>query len=394
MDQKPAGLKRLAIITTHPVQYNAPVFRRLTERGMIHPGVFYTWGRSVLEKKYDPGFRKTVEWDIPLLDGYEYYFTENTAADPGSHHFGGIRNPQLIREISNWKPDALLVYGWSFKSHLYCLRHFHGKLPVLFRGDSTLLDATGGFKAILRKWFLKWVYRHADYALYTGKSNADYFRAFGMSENQLVFAPHVVDNSRFADTPERKYGERAGVMRREYGFSEKDTVFLFAGKLEPKKDPELLIRSFRSLDHPGIRLLIAGNGVLEQRLRELAGSDERIRFAGFHNQSEMPVLYRVANWLVLPSRGPGETWGLAVNEAMACGVPVITSDRCGCTADLVQSGVNGFYFSSGSLEALKLTLEKACNSDAAAMGRAAESFIHDWSPDRLCASIENLPVLQ
>lgn len=387
-------MKRLAIITTHPIQYNAPFFRRLAERGNIHPGIFYTWGKTVLENKFDPGFGKTVEWDIPLLSGYEYYFTDNTAAHPGSHHFTGIRNPHLIREIINWKPDALLIYGWSFQSHLACMRYFHGKLPVLFRGDSTLLDAGSGWKAFIRKCFLRWVYRYVDTALYTGKNNADYFRACGLRENQLVFAPHVVDNSRFADTPERNYATRALAMRRGFGISDTDTVFLFAGKLEPKKDPELLIRAFTSLQRTGIHLLVAGIGVLEQRLKELAGNDKRIHFAGFHNQSEMPVLYRVANWFVLPSQGPGETWGLAVNEAMACGVPVIASNRCGCTADLVKPGENGYDFPAGSLQALIAVMEKACGSDAASMGRYAEAFISQWSPDRLCAAIENMPALQ
>lgn len=386
-------MKRLAIVTTHPIQYNAPFFRRLTERGKIHPGVFYTWGKSVLENKYDPGFGKTVDWDIPLLNGYEYYFTENVAKVPGSHHFMGIRNPKLNREIIDWKPDAIMVYGWSFASHLSCMRYFHRRLPVLFRGDSTLLDENGSFKYLLRKGFLRWVYHHIDTALYTGTNNAAYFRSFGLKNHQLVFAPHAVDNARFSDTPERKYSELALIKRREFGFNDSDIVFLFAGKLEPKKDPELLIQSFMVLKQKNIRLLIAGNGVLQKRLCEMAKTDERILFTDFYNQSEMPVLYRMANWMVLPSKGPGETWGLAVNEAMASGVPVIVSDRCGCAVDLVQPGINGFIFSSGSVEALSDILEKASASNASAMGLAAASFIGNWSIDSLCNTVEQLPVL-
>ncbi len=89
-------MKRLAIITTHPIQYNAPLFKLLSKRNNISIKVFYTWGEAVLQKKYDPGFGKTIEWDIPLLEGYEYTFVENTAKKPGSHHFSGIDNPRLI----------------------------------------------------------------------------------------------------------------------------------------------------------------------------------------------------------------------------------------------------------------------------------------------------------
>lgn len=387
-------MKKLAVVTTHPIQYNAPFFRRLTERGRVHPAVFYTWGASVLRDKFDPGFGKIVEWDIPLLDGYEYHFTENISPDPGSHHFRGIRTPDLNREISAWQPDAVLVYGWSFWGHLSCMHYFHGRLPVLFRGDSTLLDDRGGLRSMLRRWFLHLVYRQVDMALFTGKQNYDYFRACGLKNHQLLFAPHAVDNQRFEDTPGRNYAARALQLRTELGFRPHDIVFLFAGKLESKKDPELLMNAFRNASIPEARLLIVGNGMLEARLLQLAEGDARIRVTGFRNQSDMPVLYRTANWFILPSKGPGETWGLAVNEAMASGIPVITSSRCGCTPDLVQEGVNGFTFPAADGAALTRVLEKAVKADADAMGRAAAAFITGWSVDRLCESVEKIPALQ
>ena len=137
---------KLAIITTHPVQYNAPLFRLLTERNNIKIKVFYTWSQTASGVKFDPGFGKTIEWDIPLLDGYEYNFVENISAKPGSHHYKGINNPTLIKEIKEWNADSLLVYGWNFKSHLKALCFFKNKIPVLFRGDSTLLDEKPGLK--------------------------------------------------------------------------------------------------------------------------------------------------------------------------------------------------------------------------------------------------------
>jgi hypothetical protein len=102
--------KRLAIITTHPIQYNAPLFRLLTERNQITIKVFYTWGKTVLQNKFDPGFGKIIEWDIPLLKGYDYEFLENTADDKGSHRFRGIINPDIINRIDDFRPDAILVF--------------------------------------------------------------------------------------------------------------------------------------------------------------------------------------------------------------------------------------------------------------------------------------------
>ena len=166
---------RLAIVTTHPIQYYAPLFRLLTKEPGMELKIFYTWSQTQKGPKYDTDFGKMIEWDIPLLDGYSYEFVENVAADPGVHHFRGIDNPALNNKITEWGPDFLLVIGWNFKSHLSCMRYFKGKIPVLFRGDSTLLDEKPGLKKILRRIFLKWIYRHADYALYVGKNNHDYF---------------------------------------------------------------------------------------------------------------------------------------------------------------------------------------------------------------------------
>src|ERR1700744_5873743 len=104
-------MKRVVIISTHPIQYNAPLFKLLSERKNVQVKVFYTWGQAQT-KVYDPGFGKEREWDIPLLDGYDYEFIENTSAKPGSHHFNGIINPGLIKKIETYNPDDILVIGW------------------------------------------------------------------------------------------------------------------------------------------------------------------------------------------------------------------------------------------------------------------------------------------
>ncbi len=243
-------MKRIAIVTTHPVQYNAPFFKLLSERGRIQVKVFYTWEQSA-ENKFDPGFGKNIEWDIPLLQGYEYSFIKNISATPGSHLYKGIDNPTLIMEIEAWKADAVLIYGWSFKSHLQCIRYFTKKISVLFRGDSTLLDPQPLLKKLMRFVFLRWVYRHIDFALYVGTNNKMYFEKCGVPGRKLFFAPHAVDNSRFADDETKNYEKKAAAWRKELMIGETDTVFLFAGKLEEKKDPGLLIDVFIKLKQPG-----------------------------------------------------------------------------------------------------------------------------------------------
>src|SRR5688572_11448082 len=135
--------KRLAIVITHPIRYNVPLFQLLSQRNRISVKVFYTYGPELLkQKKYDPEYRKEYEPALPIYDGYQYEFVENTAKHKSTYRFFGIKNPSLIKKIKDWNPEIILVCGWRFYSHLQVMRHFKGKIPVHFRGDSVLLDET------------------------------------------------------------------------------------------------------------------------------------------------------------------------------------------------------------------------------------------------------------
>ena len=384
-------MKKLAIITSHPIQYNAPLFRLLTERGKIDVTVFYTWGQTKDGLVYDPDFKKTFKWDIPLLEGYEAVFVENVSARPGAGHFTGIRNKDLIPQIDACNPDALLLIGWSFHSHLQVLRHYKGRKKVLFRGDSNLLDEAPGFslKKTLRRLALKWVLKHIDIALYTGEDNRQYYIRHGVAQKKLVYAPNAVENQRFAEG-ENDAMKQAKAWRNELGIPDAALVFLFAGKLEPKKDPLLLIKAFQEIEQADIRLLLVGNGVLETEAKQLAADDRRIFFLDFQNQQQMPVVYRLGDVFVLPSKGPGETWGLSVNEAMACGLPVIVSDRCGCAKELVRDNGKVFRATDQSelCKALRFFVNK--KQQLPEMGVRSKAIINSFSHKQIAAAIEGV----
>lgn len=353
--------------------------------------MFYTWEQSQNGQLYDPGFGIHRQWDIPLLEGYEFTFVRNTASNPGSHHFNGIINPTLVRELLDFLPDAILVYGWSFRSHLKLIWHFHGRIPVLFRGDSTLLDEkyVHPFKVVVRRFFLKAVYRFIDKALFAGEANKYYFLKHGVKEHQLTWMPHTIDNKRFGSISKE---DEVKVLewRKELGFKVSDCVFLFAGKLEPKKNPLLLVDAFLSLNAENAGLIIAGNGELEQELKQKVNGLKNITILPFQNQQQMPMLYRVADVFVLPSSGPGETWGLAVNEAMACGRAVVVSNQCGCAADLVQE--NGFIFEAGNQQQLAGVLQQFIQNPELSkkMGSLSKNIINNWSFSVAAQKIEEV----
>lgn len=370
---------KIAVITTHPIQYYAPFFKRLNEEKLLQLKVFYTWGEDVLCNKYDPDFGRNIQWDIPLLEGYDYHFTRNTAKKPGSSHFNGIITPDLIVEVKAYRPDAILIFGYAYQGHLKLMRYFKGKTPIWFRGDSTLLDEKKGWKSILKKLYLNWVYRHIDKALYVGTNNRAYFFKYGIEEHQLKFVPHAIDNERFSI--DRK--EEATALRKTLGLQDQDILILYAGKLEHKKNPQLLLNAFNDLEKKNVHLLFVGNGVLGEALKAQCVKlkpKNSIHFIDFQNQSQMPVVYQACDLFCLPSKGPGETWGLAVNEAMAAGKAVLVSDKVGCAVDLVKHGENGFIFKSDDLndlsEKLSQLLEKATLER---MGEISKILIQNWT---------------
>ncbi|QIL40659.1 glycosyltransferase family 4 protein [Pedobacter sp. HDW13] len=392
-------VEKLAIIVSHPIQYYAPVFQFLAKKVKLK--VFYTAGdRS--SKTFDNGFKKEIQWDIPLLTEYDFQFLENTVKDSETHHFTSIINPNAVKEIDNYAPTKILVYGWAYESHLKLLRHYHNRVPIYFRGDSTLLDHQTSIKRWTRNIFLKWVYRHIDFAFYVGQANKAYFKKVGLLDPQLIFVPHAIDNERFAEN--RSIEARS--LRAKLSITPDEILILFAGKLEPKKNPELILDAFIDLDLKNAHLLFVGNGVLEERLKgkvasfDYARDDKqgkstrddlkrRIHFMDFQNQTVMPVVYQACDLFCLPSQGPGETWGLVVNEAMAAGKAVLVSDKVGCAADLVKPMINGATFESGDLSDLKQKLRILIEnkSKLAQMGLASHQTIQEWSFEKQVIAI-------
>lgn len=378
---------RLAIVATHPIQYYAPVFQLLAEHDELCCRVFYGW-RGLSETNTDPVFKARFKWDVPLLKGYDYQFVRNVATRPGSHSFWGIDCPSLTDEVLNWNPDIVLIYGWCYRSHLSLMRKLHGRIPILFRGDSTLLDAQSGIKTWLRRRLLRWVYRHVNAALFVGENNRLYFEAHGLNHSQLHFAPHAIDNQRFSDAGDAS--QQAIAWREDLGIPANEVAILFVGKLENKKAPLGLLNAFAMAVSKQAHLIFAGSGPLESELR--AAAVDNVHFIGFQNQSRMPTVYRLADLVVLPSIGPGETWGLALNEAMACGRPILASDRCGATPDLVRHGVTGWRFSPHDPDQLVSALTRAVQlgrESLLAMGNDALQLVQHWSFQRQIEGIRD-----
>lgn len=372
-----AAETRLAVIVSHPIQYYVPLYQRLARRADVDIKVFFTWHggeRAVL----DHGFKREVAWDVNLTDGYEYEVVPNVARVPGTHHFRGLQNPSLTARVLAWQPAAVHLTGYAFDSHWRTLRALsRAKIPVLFRGDSHLLDGASGVKWLGKRALLAWIYRWPAAFLYVGQANRAYYERFGVPEAKLHYCPHSIEVSRFAE-PAAQWEAEAAAWRAELGITAAQRVLLFAGKFEDKKQPLALMQAFLQAEARDWVLVMVGDGVLGQGVQTLAQAHPtRFRVLPFQNQSRMPLVYRLGDMLVLPSTY-GETWGLAVNEALACGRPVLVSDRVGCAADVVRAGQTGEVFRAGDWEDFRRQFARCAQWSAslspATLTRAAQEF--------------------
>ena len=377
-------MNKVAFIISHPIQYYVPLLQSLASRGNIEIKVFYTWGEDSISK-FDPGFNRVVEWDIPLLEGYPYEFMENVSTDPGTHHFKGIDNPSLINKIEAYQPDKIVVFGWSFKSHLKVLRYFKGRLPIYFRGDSHLLTEQSFYKKIIRNIFLRWVYSHVDYAIAVGKNNHDYYRWVGLKENQILFAPHAIDENRYLEKDNASTLESKQLLEK-LNIPKEHVVFLYSGKFEYRKNLQTLIKAKILAKDLPCSLILVGNGPNEEELRQLSKEDTNIHFMDFVNQSKMPMIYRTSDVFILPSIS--ETWGLGINEAMNCGLAILASDKVGAAIDLIQN--NGFIFMAGDYRALSNQMREIVENRSLLNEFKNQSLmiIKNWSIEQLVDNFE------
>ena len=357
-------VKRLAIFTSHPIQYQAPLFRALAHSDSLEPTVYFG-SRHGADVAMDAGFGKAFRWDVPLLNGYDYAFLPNTVGNPNVSRFNGVRLAGAEFVLERGRHDALLLLGWQTYAHVQMLRAaWRAGIPVILRGESTLQrEPCVGVRAAARRivWLpLRQRLYHAAFErvqafLAIGSRNRDYYRSFGVPDEKIFWAPYGVDNDWFALADDERAAARARVRAR-LGVSPGTVVFASSAKLIARKRPFDLIDAVAAVRGRGTsaHALFVGDGEqrapIEQRAAGM-GMAAALSIAGFVNQRELPSWYAAADALVLPSDSR-ETWGLVVNEAMAAGLPVIVSDAAGCSVDLVRDGENGFTYPCGDVAAL------------------------------------------
>lgn len=378
---------RLAILTSHPIQYYAPLFRRLAQ--IMDLTVFFAH-RATPADQAKAGFGVHFEWDTDLLSGYKSVFLKNKSVSPSVNVFAGCDTPEIYDYLFRGNFHALLVTGWYLKSFIQAIVAAKRLgLPVLVRGDSHLLTPRSKIKQIGKAAIYPLLLRAFNCGLYVGSRSHSYWRGYGFPEHRLFFSPHCVDTHWYGAQSTAK--ERAA-KRSEFQIPLDVPVILFAGKLISLKRPGDIITAVARLNVTGIRptILFAGSGPLASQLAQ-AGHESGVTIhqLGFCNQSKMPGIYAAADMLVLPSAH--ETWGLVANEALACGKPIIVSDAVGCAPDLAADDLVGHTYPVANIEALAEAIRKViCNPPPAHMiYERSNQYSVDAAANGILAALES-----
>jgi glycosyltransferase involved in cell wall biosynthesis len=367
-------VKRLAIVTTHPIQYHSHWFRALAYHPEINLQVLYCHNATPKEQA-EAGFGVEFEWDVSLLDGYPNRFLNNVAPKPSLSTFAGLDTPEIKSIIEKENFHAVLINGWHYKSAWQAMRAcWSTGSQLMVRSDSHLHTDRHSLKRLAKWPFYHWFIPRLDACLAVGKWSYDYFLHYGARADRTFIVPHVVNTDYFGSEWKRLMPQRSQLRGRWGINSDEDFVCLYAGKLTPQKRPLDFVRAIDLAAKQGCPVsgVMVGDGPLRGECEAYVKSKKApLHFTGFLNQSEISKAYVCADVLVLPSDGR-ETWGLVVNEAMACGIPCIVSDRVGCGPDMITSDETGWSFPLG---------------DTVALAKLISDIAKDHRPARLKAGV-------
>lgn len=341
---------RLVALSTHPIQYFAPLYRCLARRGAVDIKLIYLSDAGAVAH-HDAGFARTVSWDVPLLSGYDACVLQ-PGTDITARNFWTRYARGLVDVLRRERPDWLLLYGYASRMN-WVAAHWARRTGtrILYSSDSNVRDPQSRRHVKLKKVILGYYFAMIDVFLATSEANAEYLVSFGADPRRVHRAPFAIDVARFRRPAECPIG------------SPRPYDFVWAGKfMDIKRAGDFI----QALDVVGrrierrVRALVIGDGPRRAELEAMARhlpANCVLEFAGFVNQQAMPAALQSVETLVFTSEQ--EPYGLIATEAAAAGLALIVADNIGCVGDsvLARPGVNTLTYRCGNVRQLAGAME-------------------------------------
>jgi glycosyltransferase involved in cell wall biosynthesis len=336
--------KRVAIFTTHLIQYQIPLFKKLAKLIDLH--VFFG-SKQGLSSYHDKDFNKQIKWNIPLIKGYKYSILENSNKNSLDSFFF---NSSGIKEAIKKNFDKVIILGWN---NIFYLKTFFWSLyyssRIIIRSENNLYKKQNFLKKILKEIILRIFFKIINSFISIGSLNEEFYKHYGVKKNKIFRAPYSVDDNFFKKNKVRNKQK----WKKNNNIRNRAKIFLFVGKLIKRKGVLDLIKVAQSEKiNKNAYFLIIGDGPLKKKLLQKINNLKlnNISVLGFKSQSQLRFYYSLADVLILPSEY--ETWGLVINEAMSAGVPCIVSDSCGAAKDMIIKYKTGFQYKNGNINQL------------------------------------------
>ena len=355
---------RIAAFISHPIQYYTPLWQELSRRPGICLKVFY-FSRRSLDVSFDPGFGRTVAWDMDLLASHDYSFLPRQwpTRDPLDYSGTGLNSRLIATLREGW--DVVFVSGHAHMNNWIIIAACKAlRIPVLCIGDTNSSSDRDKppWKRVAKRAILAPFMRNVTAFLAPGGQQRTCFLSYGARVESVFICPFVVDVDRFRKAVAEAGSSGLKALRERYDIADGKKVVAFIGKLLPVKRPLDLVRALAMLGRADLIGLFVGDGQMRGEVIQVGG--DQVRVTGFVNRSEIPLVLSLADIVVLPSEF--EPYGIVVSEAQVLGIPCVASDRCGCHGpdSVLQDGRSGLVYRCGDLRALTSSIRTLLDDSA------------------------------
>lgn len=378
-------MKKLAIITTHPIQYQIPLFKKLQKRN-IKTNVFFASKHGLGSVTKDHEFKIRLKWDLgkDMLKGYQSYFPKKQKFNINDFR---LSFNNIEKKLSENKYDALLLLGWN---NLHYLKAFwfanKYNIKIIIRAETNLKSKISFSKKIIKYFLLKYFFSKIDFFLSIGKLNKQFYIFHKVNKKKIFKAPYSVDNKFFINKNKKSnFLKKINLNKKK--------IILFVGKFIPRKRPIDFIKLAKIFESENsLHFIMIGNGEMYNECQNYLSNlnIKNLDIKGFVNQKELIDYYNISELLIITSSY--ETWGLTINEAFNCGLPVICTKECGASHDLIKNNFTGLTFNSGDIKELQKKVKFFLKNQKIKLRikKNMKNIINKFSLDETVNSIEKI----